>query len=153
MDKAAAGRFIKHAIAQAKTAKGPSEAPATGRSTDVHVPIKVTSKMLARAQYEKDIAMADAENEDEDECLEVWDSEPKDDSEDAGIEGPLKDSKEKGKQKAKDGNILEPPRDLEGTMGWAKRRRPPIDPFAGTPLLLIENFKDSNSRLGYTDDT
>ena len=77
IDKAAANRFIKHAISQAVRSQGqpptelaekvptpgPSEIPAQP------APVAATNKMLARAEWEKEVRTA-AEEEEED--LEVF---------------------------------------------------------------------------------
>lgn len=77
IDKAAANRFIKHAITQATRAQGQSSAdpvdqePSPG-SSKVHVqpaPVGATNKMLARTEWEKQVREA-AEEEEED--LEVF---------------------------------------------------------------------------------
>jgi len=77
VDKAAANRFIKHAITQAVRSQGqPSAEPASQGPTPgpsktpiQPVPAGATSKMLARAEWEKQVRTA-AEEEEED--LEVF---------------------------------------------------------------------------------
>ncbi|TFK41892.1 Sas10/Utp3/C1D family-domain-containing protein [Crucibulum laeve] len=116
IDKAAAGRFIKHAITQAKwtkTAAEDEESPEPSSSTP-RVPIKVTSKMQERAQYEIEMMEKDAEGSKEEE-LEVFEGE--DEAVEDEEEQP---ASKKGKNKA------EPPSNDSG-----KRRRPAVDPFAG----------------------
>ena len=96
MDKAAANRFIKHAIAQVKVGRPPGqdEGAAASATSNVRVPVKVTSKMAARAQYEKELKEQDSEEEDD---LEVIDDAKSDTSE------PIVTSaKGKGKQRATD---------------------------------------------------
>ncbi|KDQ31249.1 hypothetical protein PLEOSDRAFT_1014983, partial [Pleurotus ostreatus PC15] len=113
IDKAAAGRFIKHAIAQAKSVVSSSKddpIPPADSSSAPRVEVKVTSKMRARAEYEKDLNEGRDESEDEDGGLEVFD-------EDAEME-VARDS---------------PVEPLAGN----KRRRPAFDPFTGTYLLAI----------------
>lgn len=123
VDKAAANRFIKHAIAQVKAQRPPGEDEGVepshvrfgenGEATKV--PVKVTSKMVARAQYEKELAEAVSEEED---ALEVIDDD--DESPDAMN---LDVGKDKGKGKAVEN-------DTEASLPGRKRRRP-MDPFAG----------------------
>lgn len=128
IDKVAAARFIKHAIAQAKNAQLVDEASdagpeASSSSNNERVPIKVTSKMIARAKYEKELEELGSEEEDD---LEVFDQEAADDDDDETMEtdGPPADTKsislEKGKGRA-----------LEEEAPPSRRKRPRIDPFSG----------------------
>ncbi|EGO31076.1 hypothetical protein SERLADRAFT_376679, partial [Serpula lacrymans var. lacrymans S7.9] len=76
IDKAAAGRFIKHAIAQAKDIRPPVDATEGAASTsastsNVHVPVTITSKMAERAEYERKLKEEGSGEEDED--LQVFD--------------------------------------------------------------------------------
>ncbi len=153
MDKAAANRFIKHAIAQAKdqapslgagssnthirfdtdgnvpAASASSSSPSTPRVPPA--PAKVTSKMLARAEWQKQVAAdevgdADMGEADDADALEVFDEENDgDDAEDA--EPEKVSSKAKGKGRAVDGESA-------GKAGAKKRRRAAVDPFAGASL-------------------
>jgi hypothetical protein len=139
IDKAAATRFIKHAIAQAQWKKTAAEADDDEDDNNVtsdntvthqavpssssHIPVKMTSKMVQRAAYEKDIKEQDAMDSDEDE-LEVFE----------GDELPTRtESKQdiKGKGKRKEST---PPAiiDEDTHISLNKRRRPVVDPFAGT---------------------
>ncbi|KAG1757046.1 Sas10/Utp3/C1D family-domain-containing protein, partial [Suillus lakei] len=73
IDKAAASRFIKHAIAQAKLVRveepnNTSHGPAS--SSSERVPVKITSKMAERAEYEKNLEELGSEEEED---LEVFD--------------------------------------------------------------------------------
>ncbi|RDX51191.1 C1D-domain-containing protein [Lentinus brumalis] len=150
VDKAAANRFIKHAIAQAKdqapspgagssnthirfdtdgnvpAASASSSSPSTPRAPPA--PAKVTSKMLARAEWQKQVAAdevgdADMGEADDADALEVFDEENDgDDAEDA--EPEKVSSKAKGKGRAVDGESA-------GKAGAKKRRRAAVDPFAG----------------------
>jgi exosome complex protein LRP1 len=77
IDKAVANRFIKHAIAQAVRAPDQSSQPADQELTpgpsriQVHtVPAGATNKMLARAEWEKQVQEAVEEGEED---LEVFD--------------------------------------------------------------------------------
>jgi len=103
IDKAAAGRFIKHAITQAKYGRPPGDdvdaGPSQG-SSDVRVPVKVTSKMVEREQYEKEIKELGSEEED---TLEVFDDileEPQQD------EVVAMNVNAKGKQKADSSDVI-----------------------------------------------
>jgi len=140
VDRAAADRFIKHAITQAKNVKpptGPLIPPSVPNPITNAVPIKVTSKMRERAQYEKDMKDADKAGEEE-AALEVWDDGPPDENMDADGVGEVKKTKKakktpKGKGKAKAKQIAEQPPVVEekNPRIGTKRRRPSIDPFAG----------------------
>ena len=122
MDKAAANRFIKHAIAQVKAQRPPGDNEGAGPShirfgengEATKLPVKVTSKMVARAQYEKELAEAVSEEED---ALEVIDDEEPSDTIDVDAR------KDKGKGKAVE-------HDAEASLPGRKRRRT-MDPFAG----------------------
>jgi hypothetical protein len=86
--------------------------------------------MRERAKYERELAMADS-GSDEEEVLEVWDSVPQGDEDEVMTGEPPEGPKAKGKQKASnDDSLASATKDTD--VGWAKRKRPPIDPFAGT---------------------
>lgn len=123
IDKAAAGRFIKHAITQVKYGKTPSDTLEPTPTTSTFVEPKVTSKMLERQQYEKDLQERDAEESEED-VLEGF--EDGDVSMDVDAVAPSIANKGKGKSK----EAL--PAAEESPAKSNKRRRPAIDPFAGT---------------------
>ncbi|KZT73217.1 C1D-domain-containing protein [Daedalea quercina L-15889] len=150
VDKAAANRFIKHAIAQvtAQRPPGDDESPSHMRfnegSEPTKVPVKVTSKMAARAQYQKELA--EAGSEEEEAALEVIDDEEVSNS---MVVDPEKD---KGKGRAVDNDDVEP------SPPGRKRRRPAMDPFAGygdeqwspaqdskKPKSVVEGAKASDS--------
>ncbi|KAL7285517.1 hypothetical protein ACG7TL_000619 [Trametes sanguinea] len=136
VDKAAANRFIKHAIAQVRAQRPPGEGE--GSSSHIHfdaegnapsptaaaatssIPVNVTSKMRARAEYEKELAAQGSDEEEEE--LEVY-------GEDAAAgddEAPeAKSSKDKGK-----GRATEETKEADSS-GAKKRRRAAVDPFAG----------------------
>ncbi|KAE9409189.1 hypothetical protein BT96DRAFT_970149 [Gymnopus androsaceus JB14] len=135
VDKAAANRFIKHAISQAQIdadAAGVSYPPkvstisstisvATSSSTagpsnsaTVHVPMKVTSKMLEREEWQKRVDEAGSEEQEE---LEGWEG--------ANEEKAKPDIKGKGK-------LVATPSIEEVENPGNKRRRPAIDPFAAS---------------------
>ncbi|KAF9225346.1 C1D-domain-containing protein [Gyrodon lividus] len=131
IDKAAAGRFIKHAIAQAKNAQlmdEPSDdATPVASSGSKRVPVKVTSKMIARAEYEKEIKELGNEEEED---LEVFD----DDDDDAmdiadGLPEEARTrplSLNKGKGRASN----EEQSSQEDQAPTPRRKRPRIDPFS-----------------------
>ncbi|KAI0720113.1 hypothetical protein C8T65DRAFT_706093 [Cerioporus squamosus] len=159
VDKAAANRFIKHAIAQAKEqGQGEDQSPGAGSSSsNTHIrfdaegnapaassssssapraslaPGKVTSKMLARAEWQKQVAAGevgdadmgeDEDGDDDADALQVFDE----DEDAEGVEDaePEKvSSKAKGKGRAAYGES-----DAKAA-GTKKRRRPVVDPFAG----------------------
>ncbi|TFK26795.1 C1D-domain-containing protein [Coprinopsis marcescibilis] len=110
VDKEAAGRFIKNAIAQVKWTKTAAEklqdeSPAESSSK---VPVKVTDKMLERQKYEEELKKQDADNDGEEESLEVFD-------ESAGGDASGMDV------------------DAQPEPARKKRQRPSIDPFSGYP--------------------
>jgi len=120
VDKEAAGRFIKHAIAQAVSTPTVNAHPSIPLpSTSTSVPAKTTTKMAARAQYEAALKRAREEEQggEEQEELEVYD-EPQPDS-DSNSEGPI--------------TIASSSLTEVGSVASTslKRRRPPVDPFAG----------------------
>ncbi|XP_006454182.1 hypothetical protein AGABI2DRAFT_54830, partial [Agaricus bisporus var. bisporus H97] len=69
VDKDAAGRFIKHAITQAKAKVATSSQPELPTQS-TSVPLKVTTKMVARAQYERAL---EKEHDIEEDILDVYD--------------------------------------------------------------------------------
>jgi len=148
IDKAAAERFIKHAIAQSKYGRPPGD-NAEATPSDVRVPIRVTSKMLERAQYDKELNEMGSEEEED---LKTFDEVPDGDqnvgesNDEAGIAEALRPSKWKGKQKADDAVSDDLP-------AGAKRRRPRVDPFAGESFCRFSMFLEPERLfLGYGDD-
>lgn len=138
IDKDASSRFIKHAIAQAQS---PGQAPkAAGPShirfneTIERVPVKVTSKMREREQYENELKESNAEDSEEEE-LEVFEDE---------LSEQQSDGNGKGKAKAPSPS---PPQLASDSSKTKKRRRPVADVFAGafmeiraiylTPVLIL----------------
>lgn len=103
IDKAAAGRFIKHAIAQAKqnndTGSNLNEAGPSQPS--LYVPVRVTEKMKEREAYLQDI---NNDSENEEQALEIIDD-------DANTGGDTPKNDTNNEQKGK------------------KKRRRPMDPF------------------------
>ena len=183
IDRAAATRFIKHAIAQAKDAppnnsSGPSPGPSThvrpsndsDTASAVRAPIKMTEKMLEREQYHEALREEDAladEEELEGGGLEVIDGEERDDgpseSDDVSphpnqateseLEATADKDKGKGKAKAVDAPIIisapddAPPSD---TKIPGKRRRPAIDPFAGSCIASLAHISNIVSQRFFT---
>ncbi|SJL06093.1 uncharacterized protein ARMOST_09429 [Armillaria ostoyae] len=127
IDKAAAGRFIKHAITQAKLGRPPGETPPepTPGPSNVRVPVKVTEKMLERQQYEKEMKERDAAEGSEESDLEVFDDEKMDEDDNEKIVDV------KGKGKAKEQNDEGKLSVDASTTPGTKRRRATVDPFAG----------------------
>ncbi|KAK0246168.1 Sas10/Utp3/C1D family-domain-containing protein [Armillaria nabsnona] len=127
IDKAAAGRFIKHAITQAKLGRPPGEAPLepTPGPSGVRVPVKVTEKMLQRQQYEKEMKERDAAEGSEESDLEVFDDEKMDEDDNEKVVDV------KGKGKAKEQNDEGKLSIDASTTPGTKRRRAAVDPFAG----------------------
>ncbi|KAF8899218.1 Sas10/Utp3/C1D family-domain-containing protein [Infundibulicybe gibba] len=123
IDKEAAGRFIKHAITQAKNTTMPIHTVSESSTSDVRVPTKVTAKMLERARYEKNLKERDAEESEEEELEVFGDGGDSDGGMDVDAQGPnVTDLKGKGRLLVSD---TEP---IEST---SRKRRPTIDPFAG----------------------
>lgn len=133
VDRAAATRFIKHAIAQAKdappaptsdssptTARVPSNTDGPADPAPALVPVKVTEKMLEREQYQR--TLHEEEREEESGDLKVIDGEEDDDDEERTSDNsPTQAPGVAAKGKSK----------VPSEMNVAKRRRRPIDPFAG----------------------
>ncbi|KAJ3879415.1 Sas10/Utp3/C1D family-domain-containing protein [Lentinula edodes] len=163
VDKAAANRFIKHAISQAQidadaagVAYPPKASSSTTRltpasnsagvnssesfaSSAARVPVKVTSKMLERQEWQKRVDEAESEEgeeeEEEEEDIEGWE-EGDGVREDEDLEVKTK-SISKGKGKA-----VESLDDTE-RLG-SKRRRPAIDPFEASGFIDSDNPSDSH---------
>ena len=71
VDKGVANRFIKHAISQVQFGRPPGQDEGVSEeANDVRVPVKVTSKMLARAEYEKELKDLGSEEEDDLEMID-----------------------------------------------------------------------------------
>ncbi|KAJ3510750.1 hypothetical protein NLJ89_g4502 [Agrocybe chaxingu] len=161
IDKDAAARFIKHAIAQSQWKKTAAEeaqecdannaSTSTSTSLKPAIPAKVTSKMLERKQYEEELKAQDEKDEEED-VLEVY--EERDDAMNVDDErSPSKSTKSKskerkGKEKEKVGQVgsLSAPAG-ESESSSKKRRRPAVDPFAGygdTPATSNPATPDSD---------
>ncbi|KAJ7103019.1 Sas10/Utp3/C1D family-domain-containing protein [Mycena belliarum] len=121
LDKAAAARFIKHAITQSKVGEASADADATAPSPpSTFVPTKVTSKMAERAEYEAAMRARGDESSEEDELEIIGEAEEP---------APPPPAQGKGKGKGKAMAVVEEP---ETVSAGSKRRRPVIDPFAGS---------------------
>jgi exosome complex protein LRP1 len=126
IDKAAAGRFIKHAIAQAKLAKveePKNTAHGSASTSSEHVPVKITSKMVERAEYEKNLEKLGSEEEED---LDVFDEAEMSGDEDAMEEEALP-PRDKGKSRMVEREVPE----IEEQVG-GRRTRQRIDPFAAS---------------------
>ncbi|KAF5352705.1 hypothetical protein D9756_005859 [Leucocoprinus leucothites] len=136
VDKDAAGRFIKHAIAG--VVSKPNASPSGDTSPSTSVPVKVTPKMIARAQYERTLGQSRGKSEDDE--LQVYDEH---DSESPANDGG--DGNRTTDVAAKERPI---------SSSFSKRRRPAVDPFAGygddtsTPESLPSNKKNRRYSTG-----
>jgi hypothetical protein len=143
VDRAAATRFIKHAIAQAKdippasasdsgpTDRVPPNTDGPANTAPVLAPVKVTEKMLEREEYQR--ALREEGSEEESGDLKVIDGgEGDNDDEQSSDNSPSQASATKGKSKAPS----------EKSMG--KRRRRAIDPFAGLCTLVQSHYPISS---------
>ncbi|KAJ7292798.1 Sas10/Utp3/C1D family-domain-containing protein [Mycena rebaudengoi] len=115
LDKAAASRFIKHAITQSKLHASSSADDGAPAEPSTFVPAKVTSKMVERAEYEAALR-ARGDESSEDEGLDIID----------GDAESVKTPSSKGKGKARAVEEVETP-----VAVGSKRRRPAVDHFAG----------------------
>lgn len=144
LDKAAAARFIKHAITEAKWKKTPAEEAQEDQSSSVPIPVKVTSKMIAKAEYEKGLKENAEKGEDDEEPLQVYDQD--DENEGDAMEVGQNQKGLKGKSKASD-------QTSPSEIPQGKRRRPVMDPFAGAlSILSISSFIALNFYAGYGDE-
>ena len=154
VDKAAANRFIKHAIAQVRDQRTPGELPGPSNThirfdadgnapaspaVRSSIPVRVTSKMLARQEYEKKLAEEDGGDDDEADALEVFDGDDDtaESKEDKGADldhggGERLSSKAKGKARAVETDDTD-----AQAAGGKKRRRAAPDPFAGAFFCLL----------------
>ncbi|KAI9570171.1 Sas10/Utp3/C1D family-domain-containing protein [Boletus coccyginus] len=149
IDKAAADRFIKHAIAQAKNAQlvdGPSDAATVASSSSSHerVPVKVTSKMVTRAEYEKELKELGSEEDDD---LQVFDEEMAAEDEEAMNipDDPPEGTRSVGLDKGK-GRASEEEQSNDEKVSSSRRKRPRVDPFS-----RYENLSVSQSTPQTTD--
>ncbi|KXN88892.1 Nuclear nucleic acid-binding protein C1D [Leucoagaricus sp. SymC.cos] len=124
VDKDAAGRFIKQAISQAISKPNLATIPP---SESGPIPAKITTKMLARAQYEHTLKKEREENEDNEITLQIFDEPDQDLS--------ITETRER------DGGVDV---STEDKLVSSKRQRPAIDPFDG---YGDENIVLDSSRL------
>ncbi|KAJ3936152.1 MAG: Sas10/Utp3/C1D family-domain-containing protein [Lentinula lateritia] len=147
VDKAAANRFIMHAISQAQidadaagVAYAPTKASSSSSSTTplttsasnsaARVPLKVTSKMLERQEWQKRVDEAGSEEEEDD--IEGWEEGDRvQEDEDSEVKT---NSISKGKGKGKAVELLDDAEKL-----GSKRRRPVIDPFEASGMSSYIN--------------
>ena len=129
VDRAAAGRFIKHAISEAKESAannakaGPSTAPAPSQPSTI-VPIRVTEKMREREKYQHQLAAESSDDSNDDEVLEIID-----DDDDDGADNALSLSKTEMKSTTATRVSAMKDTDNEPTKGQKKKRTRPMDPF------------------------
>lgn len=123
IDKEAAGRFIKRAITQATYGKTPSDTLEPTSTQSTFVKSKITSKILERHQYERELRERDAEESKEDVLGGFEDG---DMSMDIDTRNSSAGSREKGKSREVLPTVEEPTAQPNH-----KRRRPAVDPFAG----------------------
>ncbi|KAI0049277.1 C1D-domain-containing protein [Auriscalpium vulgare] len=123
VDKAAATRFIKHAINQAKNTE-----PVAGPSIHVRFDADGTAQdMREREEYQKRIQeeeSGDEEEEGEGEGLQIIDDDAEDSERPAAAAAAVD---RKGKGKASSAEVVAP-------AAGAKRRRPAMDPFADVAM-------------------
>jgi len=155
IDKAAATRFIKHAIAQAQWQKTSAEEVQDANDDDSdgqskrapahpRVPARITQKMRDREAYEREMKERDARENSEDE-LEVFNGNNNDDVDDTRMDVDIDhNSKGKGKEVASTTEGLPSSNN--------KRQRLPIDPFAGQPVMLPQTTRVLIIATGYGDD-
>ena len=134
IDVAAAGRFIKHAITQARKAPIPSTDDVPEPDVpSIHVPVRVTTKMLEREEYLQKVREADEESE-EDQVLEMFDDVPPE---------PSSSTEENFKPMDVDMDMdeqhLETMPMLPKETSATGKRRHNIDPFTGKLSLGLEN--------------
>lgn len=150
IDKAAADRFIKHAIAQAKNAQlvdGPSDAATVACSSSSHerVPVKVTSKMVARAEYEKELKELGSEEDDD---LQVFDEEMVAEDEEAMNipDDPPEETRSVGLDKGK-GRASEEEQPNDERVSSSRRKRPRVDPFSSEPPYILSEHQLSSDDI------
>jgi hypothetical protein len=158
IDKAAATRFIKNAIAQANntiptnasnTGPGPATTThphigdesgngnANDKTNDARFPTKITEKMLEREKYLEALREeAQLASDEDEEHLEIIDNDDGDEH-----DGDEQEEKDEGKANAAAvaSPIPIPEVSPPPSAGTRKRRRPAIDPFAGLCGSLISS--------------
>lgn len=130
IDKAAAGRFIKHAINSVKWTKTAAETAQEGEdtpeATSPNIPVRVTEKMRERDAYTQKLReQAAAGQESEEEDLQVFDDAMQVD----GASEPTKSA----------------------VLGQRKRQRPVVDPFAGAFIASAKFRQPADLLIGYGD--
>ncbi|KAF8625209.1 hypothetical protein AX15_005513 [Amanita polypyramis BW_CC] len=139
IDKEAAGRFIKNAIAQASKQRVQNEStPAS--STSTHVPLKVTSKMLARAEHGRQLKDEDLLSVGEEELEEISNT---DDDVPMDVDKPAVNNNQQ--------TPIDKTADEDQTQVGKRRRRPVVDPFAGIHIICHLRQKANNHLIGYGD--
>ncbi|KAJ3572210.1 hypothetical protein NP233_g3235 [Leucocoprinus birnbaumii] len=115
VDKEAAGRFIKNAIS-GFVSKPNAPTMEDDSSGSTSIPVKVTAKMIARAQYARALEQERREPNDEDEELQIYDED------DSSSSSAMEDGKP---------DAVHVEAETPVPSASSKRRRPAIDPFAG----------------------
>ncbi|RXW24564.1 hypothetical protein EST38_g1269 [Candolleomyces aberdarensis] len=134
VDKEAAGRFIKNAISsvQWKKTAAEEEAAPEASTSSARVPVKVTSKMLERAEYERGLKEKAAAGESEEEDLQVFNE---DGEGSMDVDGDAPTTSEPAVQNKR------------------KRQRGAVDPFAGYGEGSGASKAASESKQGSSDPT
>jgi hypothetical protein len=111
-------------------------------SSSEHVPVRITSKMAARAEYERKLKELGSEEEDD---LEVFNEAEASPDEDAMEQDEAPSPQDKGKSR-----MMESEDPERGDQRDSGRKRPRIDPFAGN--LDLDLFRGP-SKLTHSQDT
>lgn len=135
VDRAAAGRFIKHAISEAKeSAASNAQAGPSKVQPSTIVPIRITEKMREREKYQQELAAESSDDSNDDEVLEIID-----DEDDDGEDNALSLSKTEMKSTTATRVTSMKTSDNEPTKGQKKKRTRPMDPFGCKSFnVLIE---------------
>ncbi|KIL71579.1 hypothetical protein M378DRAFT_182965 [Amanita muscaria Koide BX008] len=130
LDKNAAGRFIKHAIAQVSK-QLPQDEPTPLISASpvpaASIPVKVTSKMLARADYQRQLREEAAQSSDEEGLQVINDTSDPDNENTMDVDNSAAESSKR---------ILGISAFDDPPQAPNKRKRPTVDPFAGIHIDL-----------------
>lgn len=104
---------------------------ASSSSNHERVPVKVTGKMMARAEYEKELKKWGSEEE---EVLGVFDEEAavEDDKEMDTTDGPLEETRSMGLDKGK-GRASQEDQFKDQEVSSSRRKRLRVNPFSGVP--------------------
>ncbi len=175
VDKAAASRFIKHALSEAqlqqdkakasqlswkKTSAEEAQESSSSSSEDEQqqkkpnakpqhkIPPKITSKMLERQQYDKEPREQDFDNEDEvfDQSAQV-DDECTSQSADDLLSAKEQGKKDKGKAKANPNPSGDASSSVTMAHATSKRHRPAMDPFVASGLFCIVSTSLSSAHI------